>query len=140
MSEKQKDLNMPEDLSESKKATRGRKKKTQEAESISVAEKKPKRKTSEKSSTQKEGVSTAKKAEKIEEIEARVVFQQSGYQLEPKLILEQAKADWFAKGHQESELKSIELYIKPEEWSAYYVINGEGGTDNKLDLNIGLVE
>ncbi len=140
MSEKQKDLNMPEDLSESKKATRGRKKKTQEAESISVAEKKPKRKTSEKSSTQKEDVSTAKKAEKIEEIEARVVFQQSGYQLEPKLILEQAKADWFAKGHQESELKSIELYIKPEEWSAYYVINGEGGTDNKLDLNIGLVE
>ena len=136
MSEKQKDLNMPEDLSESKKATRGRKKKTQEAESISVAEKKPKRKTSEKSSTQKEDVSTAK----IEEIEARVVFQQSGYQLEPKLILEQAKADWFAKGHQESELKSIELYIKPEEWSAYYVINGEGGTDNKLDLNIGLVE
>ena len=78
MSEKQKDLNMPEDLSESKKATRGRKKKTQEAESISVAEKKPKRKTSEKSSTQKEDVSTAKKAEKIEEIEARVVFQQSG--------------------------------------------------------------
>ena len=140
MSEKQKDLNMPEDLSESKKATRGRKKKTQEAESISVSEKKPKRKTSEKSSTQKEDVSTAKKAEKIEEIEARVVFQQSGYQLEPKLILEQAKADWFAKGHQESELKSIELYIKPEEWSAYYVINGEGGTDNKLDLNIGLVE
>ncbi len=140
MSEKQKDLNMPEDLSESKKATRGRKKKTQETESISVAEKKPKRKTSEKSSTQKEDVSTAKKAEKIEEIEARVVFQQSGYQLEPKLILEQAKADWFAKGHKESELKSIELYIKPEEWSAYYVINGEGGTDNKLDLNIGLVE
>lgn len=140
MSEKQKDLNMPEDLSESKKATRGRKKKTQEAESISVAEKKPKRKTSEKSSTQKEDVFTAKKAEKIKEIEARVVFQQSGYQLEPKLILEQAKADWFAKGHKESELKSIELYIKPEEWSAYYVINGEGGTDNKLDLNIGLVE
>ncbi len=140
MSEKQKDLNVPEDLSEPKKATRGRKKKTQEPEQIAVVEKKPKRKTSEKSSTQKENTSIVKKVEKIEEIEARVVFQQGGYQLEPKLILERAKADWFAKGHKESELKSIELYIKPEEWSAYYVINGEGGTDNKLDLNIGLVE
>lgn len=148
MSEKEKDSMITEDSSVSKK--RGRRKKTEEPavvqpqkeskpEEVSTVEKKPKRKTSEKSSAEQENLSTGKKEAKKNKVEARVIFQQGGYQLEPKLILEQAKANWFAKGHKESELKSIELYIKPEEWSAYYVINGEGGADNKIDLNVGLL-
>ena len=38
-------------------------------------------------------------------------------------ILEQAKAAYVAEGHRMSSIKTIRLYVKPEEQKAYYVIN-----------------
>ena len=32
---------------------------------------------------------------------------------------------WVALGHRASSIKSLDLYIKPEDMAAYYVINGK---------------
>lgn len=61
----------------------------------------------------------AKKVEKIEE----VYVQFAGQELLTKEVLERAKQAYIAEGHRESSIKSIRLYIKPEEHMAYYVIN-----------------
>lgn len=61
----------------------------------------------------------AKPAEKVEEI----YVQFAGQELQTKEVLERAKQAYVAEGHRESSIKSIRLYIKPEEHMAYYVIN-----------------
>lgn len=60
-----------------------------------------------------------KKAEKVEEI----YLQFHGQEIFTKEIMEKAKKAYVAEGHRESSIKSIRLYIKPEENMAYYVIN-----------------
>ena len=59
------------------------------------------------------------KAEKVEEI----YLQFHGQEIFTKEILERAKQAYVSEGHRESSIKSIRLYIKPEENMAYYVIN-----------------
>ena len=61
----------------------------------------------------------AKPAEKVEE----VYVQFAGQELFTAEVLERAKQAYVAEGHRESSIKSIRLYIKPEEHMAYYVIN-----------------
>lgn len=60
-----------------------------------------------------------KKAEKVEEI----YLQFHGQEIFTKEIMDKAKQAYVAEGHRESSIKSIRLYIKPEENMAYYVIN-----------------
>ncbi len=61
----------------------------------------------------------AKKTEKVEEI----YLQFHGQEIVTKDVMERAKQAYVAEGHRESSIKSIRLYIKPEENMAYYVIN-----------------
>ena len=60
-----------------------------------------------------------KKSEKVEEI----YLQFHGQEIFTKEIMDKAKQAYVAEGHRESSIKSIRLYIKPEENMAYYVIN-----------------
>lgn len=60
-----------------------------------------------------------KKAEKQEE----VFVQFSGEEVVVEEVIEKAKAAYIAEGHRASAVKSLRLYIKPEERKAYYVIN-----------------
>lgn len=39
---------------------------------------------------------------------------------------------WVSTQHTEEEIKTIDLYIKPEEYSAYYVINNS--VKGRIDL------
>ena len=72
----------------------------------------------------------AKKAEPA----ADVVIEFGGKQIVAKEILESAKKDFAAK-HEGEELKSIHLYIKPEESVAYYVANdGIGDPEDKVEF------
>ena len=48
-----------------------------------------------------------------------------GKQLEQKDIVAAAKKIWTNNGNAASALKSLRLYIKPEENTAYYVFNDE---------------
>ncbi len=46
-----------------------------------------------------------------------------GKQVEDKTILAAVKKAWTEAGHKIGEIKTLEVYIKPEEASVYYVIN-----------------
>ena len=52
-----------------------------------------------------------------------IYLQFHGQEIFTKEILDKAKQAYVAEGHRESSIKSIRLYIKPEENMAYYVIN-----------------
>ena len=47
-----------------------------------------------------------------------------GKQVEDKAILATVKKAWTEAGNKVGDMKTVELYIKPEEASVYYVING----------------
>ena len=42
-----------------------------------------------------------------------------------KDILDKVKQAYVSEGHRESSIKSVSVYIKPEEGMAYYVINNK---------------
>lgn len=67
-----------------------------------------------------------KAAEKKEEIMASVTLQFDGKAYTEKELTIIAKDVWkFDLGREEAEIKTIELYVKPEEGVCYYVFNGE---------------
>ena len=47
-----------------------------------------------------------------------------GKQVEDKAILAAVKKAWTESGNKVGDMKTVELYIKPEESAVYYVING----------------
>ena len=47
-----------------------------------------------------------------------------GKQVEDKAILASVKKAWTEAGNKVGDMKTVELYIKPEENAVYYVING----------------
>ena len=67
------------------------------------------------------------------EIEKRVVVEFGGRQVAAKDVLAQAEKA-YAKSHPGTVIKSMELYISPEQNAAYYVVNGEGSDDFRIDL------
>ena len=72
---------------------------------------------------------TAKKAEKKAEkkvekaAKAEVILQFAGNEIKMVDILDAAKKDFAANN--KAALKSITLYVKPEDGAAYYVANGD---------------
>ena len=46
----------------------------------------------------------------------------------PALLIERAKEAWIAAGGKKSEIKSVAVYLKPEEGMVYYVINDSAGS------------
>ena len=86
-------------------------------------------------------VKTAAKADAIgnvkaapkAEIEKTVVVEFGGKQIKAKDVLAQAEKA-YAESHPETEIKTVELYISPEQNAAYYVVNGEASDDFKIEL------
>ncbi len=58
------------------------------------------------------------------EIKVKAVVQYQGKQVEEKEIIGNVKKAWTKTGGKVRDIKSIDLYIKPEEDKVYYVING----------------
>lgn len=75
---------------------------------------------------------TEKKPAEKKEAEKNVYIQFSGSEYKMEDIMENIKAVWAAEGHRPSSIKKIDMYIKPEEKAAYYVINGKNS--GKIDL------
>ncbi|MBE6024693.1 MAG: hypothetical protein E7231_16215 [Cellulosilyticum sp.] len=61
--------------------------------------------------------------EVVKVITPEVYFQFGGKEIGASNIVEQAQADWIANGHEANAVTSIKIYIKPDEYAAYYVIN-----------------
>lgn len=72
-------------------------------------------------------------AKKAEDVKATVTIQFAGKEVVAKNILEEAKKA-FAAANKGVEIKTIDIYVKPEENAAYYVVNGVGSDDYKIEL------
>ena len=72
-------------------------------------------------------------AKKAEDVKATVTIQFAGKEVVAKNILEEAKKA-FAAANKGVEIKTIDIYVKPEENAAYYVVNGVGSDDYKIGL------
>ena len=82
-------------------------------------------------------VETAKKAEvdkkaeavkktvtkKAAEVKPQLIVQYQNNEVDTVVVEERVKAQFISEGHKASTIKKVSIYIKPEEYSAYYVIN-----------------
>lgn len=67
---------------------------------------------------------TAKKAaEKKDEMKPEVYIQFAGQEAVLAEVIEKAKKQFVEEGHRAGTIKSLQVYLKPEEYAAYYVIN-----------------
>ena len=89
------------------------------------AEEKPKKASTKKSDTTKKPARAAstKKADADKMEESYVQF--NGQEITTKDILEKVKQAHKDNGHRIGHIKSTQIYIKPEDGMAYYVINGK---------------
>lgn len=77
---------------------------------------------------------TAKKAPaKKVEPKTSIVIEFGGKQVVAKDIVA-AATKAYKKANRGVVIKKIEVYVKPEEQVAYYVVNGEGSEDYKVEL------
>ena len=59
-----------------------------------------------------------------------VLVQFGGQEVSMDTVIENAKKAFEAEGNKVSSIKEIQIYVKPEEYAAYYVINGISGRIN----------
>ena len=91
-----------------------------------ASEKKPAKKAAAKKTTAvKAETKTAPKKDEV-----FVQFAGEEYSVED--VMDKAKAAYIAEGHRASAIKSVRLYIKPEERKAYYVINDKAAGSIEL--------
>lgn len=95
------------------------------------------KKTTAKKTTTKKESTTPKKttAKKAVEPSVSYVLQYSGKEVVSSDVLETVKKIWVEKFQGKlEEIKTIELYIKPEENKAYFVVNGLSNGDYFVEL------
>ena len=68
------------------------------------------------------------------DIKTSVVVQFAGKEVTEKELIAAVKKAYTKKGNKVGDIKTIEIYVKPEENAAYYVVNGVGADDYKLEL------
>ena len=73
----------------------------------------------------KEAVKTAAKRPSKKDMKVRTFVEYYGKQVEEKEMIARVKKAWTKKGKRVGEIKTLELYVKPEEGAVYYVINSE---------------
>lgn len=71
----------------------------------------------------KEVVKKAKKATTKKDIKTTLFVEYYGKQVEEKEMIAAVKKVWTSEGNKVGDIKSIELYVKPEDSAVYYVIN-----------------
>ena len=75
---------------------------------------------------------TEKAPAKKTEVQPEVYIQFSGNESIVDAITKKAKDQFIAEGHKEEDIKSLKIYLKPEDNAAYYVVNNENA--GKVDL------
>ncbi len=87
-----------------------------------VVEMSKEEKTAAKTSSEKKAA--VKKAAAKKEMKVEAVVEYYGRQVEEKDMIANVKKAWTKSGKKVGDIKSMKLYIKPEEAAVYYVING----------------
>ena len=97
------------------------------AEKKAPAKKAPAKKTAEKKAAAPAAKTAEKKApvKKAAEVEETVNFQFSGKSYTPDDLMKIFKDVWkYDMNGREEDIKNVELYVKPEENTTYFVVNG----------------
>ncbi len=68
-------------------------------------------------------MATNKTTAKDKTMKTTLFVEYCGKQVEDKTMIAAAKKAWTSAGHKIADIKTIELYVKPEEAAIYYVIN-----------------
>ena len=66
---------------------------------------------------------STKKASKKTESVTRIVVEYQNNNTEITSVEEKVKAQFVAEGHRAGAIKKLDIYVKPEDYKAYYVIN-----------------
>ncbi len=90
------------------------------------------KKTAEEAKKATDAAAKAAKKEVKKLILKETYIQFAGQEYKESEILDKVEAAYKEAGHRVSSIKSIELYVKPEDGAAYYVINGK--VSGKVDL------
>ena len=77
---------------------------------------------------------TPAKRAAAKDIKTSVVVQFAGKEVTEKELIAAVKKAYTKKGNKVGDIKTIEIYVKPEESAAYYVVNGVGADDYKIEL------
>lgn len=99
----------------------------QEVKTEVKAETKPEVKEETKASVEKKAPAKkapAKKTTAKKDIKVKAVVEYYGKKVEEKDMIAAVKKAWTKSGRKVADIKTIDLYIKPEEGAVYYVING----------------
>ncbi len=67
-------------------------------------------------------------------VKSTLYVQYAGKEYTEKELLDAAKKAYVDLGNKASDIKTVEIYLKPEENVAYYVINGTGSDDFRIEL------
>lgn len=74
---------------------------------------------------------TTAKAPK-EKVQPKVILEFYAHNADINAVVDRVKEIYVADGHRESSIKSLQVYVKPEENAAYYVINDK--INGRIDL------
>ena len=83
------------------------------------------KKTTAKAAKAAKAAKTAKEAKpaKKEPVKPEIIVQYQNSEVDTAAVEERVKAQFVAEGHKAGFIRNLSIYIKPEEYSAYYVIN-----------------
>lgn len=107
-----------------------------ETKKVAAAVKAAPKKTTAKKTTKKTTARKAetKKAATKEATKTTVVVEFYGKQVNTADIVAKAEKA-YKDSHKDADIKTLDVYVKPEEDAAYYVVNGEGSDDFKVSLD-----
>ena len=77
---------------------------------------------------------TPAKRTTAKDIKTSVGVQFAGKEVAEKDLIAAVTKAYTKKGNKVGDIKTIEIYVKPEESAAYYVVNGVGADDYKIEL------
>ncbi|MCX4322998.1 MAG: DUF6465 family protein [Lachnospiraceae bacterium] len=66
------------------------------------------------------------------EIDSEVILQYRNYEVNMDDVTERVKAHYYAKGYKKDSIENMQIYVKPEDFTVYYVIND--GVVGKVNL------
>ncbi|MBQ2282859.1 MAG: hypothetical protein II250_01635 [Agathobacter sp.] len=90
-------------------------------ETAEVVADKAEEKAAKKAPAKRAAKTTAKKVK--EEAKIDIVLQYQTLEVSAAAVEEKVKAQFVAEGHRAGCIKTMSVYVKPEEYKAYYVIN-----------------
>jgi hypothetical protein len=71
---------------------------------------------------------------KVITTEEKIFLQYGGREIVVNDIIDKVKKNYLLEGNKASDIKSLRLYIKPEENTAYYIINEVNSNNNSISL------